>query len=123
MIMKKAFVVILFMAGTVLAGLLHARAADNAPKAGVANVIPQQVTAAPQAPAHLLCERAENPVIDVAAPALSWKLADGRTGAAQTAYRILVASSPEQLASDNPLFPFPDRLSSVVSVQGEKANS
>ena len=51
-------------------------------------------------PAHLLCERAENPVIDVAVPALSWKLTDTRSGAAQTAYRILVASSPEQLAAD-----------------------
>lgn len=51
-------------------------------------------------PAHLQCERAENPVIDVAVPALSWQLSDTRRGAAQTAYRILVASSPEQLASD-----------------------
>jgi alpha-L-rhamnosidase len=51
-------------------------------------------------PAHLLCERAKNPVIDVAVPALSWKLTDTRSGAAQTAYRILVASSPEQLAAD-----------------------
>jgi alpha-L-rhamnosidase len=52
------------------------------------------------APAHLQCERAENPVIDVAVPALSWKLTDNRSGAAQTAYRILVASSPEPLAAD-----------------------
>jgi alpha-L-rhamnosidase len=58
------------------------------------------VLAAVPPPAHLLCERAKNPVIDVAVPALSWKLTDTRSGAAQTAYRILVASSPEQLASE-----------------------
>jgi len=58
------------------------------------------VLAAVPPPAYLLCERAENPVIDVVVPALSWKLTDTRSGAAQTAYRILVASSLEQLASD-----------------------
>jgi alpha-L-rhamnosidase len=49
----------------------------------------------------LRCESLTNPLgIDVVQPRLSWKLdADGR-GRAQTAYQIIVASSPELLAQD-----------------------
>ena len=44
-------------------------------------------------PAHLRCEYRENPLgLDVAAPRLSWQLQDGRRGASQTAYQILVST-------------------------------
>ena len=50
-------------------------------------------------PTELRCEYAQNPLgIDVLNPRLSWKLEDDRRGAAQSAYRILVASSEELLA-------------------------
>jgi hypothetical protein len=51
-------------------------------------------------PAHLQCENAVNPFIDVREPRLSWKLTDPREGAAQKAYRVLVASSEAKLAAD-----------------------
>jgi alpha-L-rhamnosidase len=51
----------------------------------------------------LTCEYLADPLgIDVLQPRLSWKIAqsgDAKTGQLQTAYRILVASSPEQLAA------------------------
>lgn len=50
------------------------------------------------APVGLKCESAVAPFIDLREPCLSWKLDDPRNGAAQTAYRILVASSAEKLA-------------------------
>jgi len=40
---------------------------------------------------------ANSMVIDRSAPAFSWKLKDDRRGAAQSAYRILVASTPDRL--------------------------
>lgn len=49
----------------------------------------------------LRCEYLSNPLgIDVAQPLLSWKLQDKRRRVLQSAYQILVASSPERL-SDN----------------------
>ena len=52
-------------------------------------------------PADLRCEYLENPLgIDVLKPRLSWKLDSSIRGQKQTAYRILVASSPEKLKSD-----------------------
>ena len=46
----------------------------------------------------LLCEYRENPIgIDTPAPRLSWQLDSKERGQRQTAYRILVASSPELL--------------------------
>ena len=51
---------------------------------------------------NLRCELLNNPQgIDVVHPALSWMQNDDRRGAAQSAYRILVASSPALLAEDN----------------------
>jgi len=48
----------------------------------------------------LRCEYRENPLgIDTLAPRLSWQLASKERGERQTAYRILVASSAEKLAS------------------------
>ncbi|TSA32037.1 MAG: rhamnosidase [Verrucomicrobiaceae bacterium] len=50
---------------------------------------------------HLRCEYRIDPVgIDVVQPRLSWTLASGRLGEKQTAFQILVASSPEMLAKD-----------------------
>jgi alpha-L-rhamnosidase len=50
---------------------------------------------------YLRCEYRVNPLgIDVTAPRLSWEMHDARRGAAQTAYQILVASTPEKLAAD-----------------------
>jgi alpha-L-rhamnosidase len=49
----------------------------------------------------LRCEYRTNPVgLDVTAPRLSWTLSSERRGERQTAYQILVASSPDRLASD-----------------------
>jgi alpha-L-rhamnosidase len=54
---------------------------------------------------ELTCEYLSNPLgIDVIQPRLSWKIrqtAGARNGQLQTACRILVASSPENLAADN----------------------
>ncbi|MEN6335884.1 MAG: hypothetical protein ABFE01_16650, partial [Phycisphaerales bacterium] len=49
-------------------------------------------------PQDLRCEYLVNPLgIGVAEPRLSWTLESGRRGQMQTAYRILVASSPKLL--------------------------
>ena len=48
---------------------------------------------------HLRCEYLVDPLgIDERAPRLSWALASDRRGARQLAYRVRVASTPEQLA-------------------------
>ncbi len=50
---------------------------------------------------NLRCEYRTDPLgIDVERPRLSWILEDGRRGRRQTAYRVLVASSPQGLAKD-----------------------
>lgn len=49
---------------------------------------------------RLRCESMVNPLgLDEAQPRLSWAMDDPRRGARQTAYRIVVASTPEKLAS------------------------
>ncbi len=49
----------------------------------------------------LQCEGQENPMgVDRQQPMLQWKINDARRGAAQTAYQVLVASTPELLAGD-----------------------
>ena len=49
----------------------------------------------------LRCEYARDPLgIDVPSPQLSWRLESPERGALQTAYRIIVADSPENLAKD-----------------------
>ena len=55
------------------------------------------------APSQLRCEYLENPQgIDITAPRLSWKLeaSPEARGLRQTAYQVLVASTPELLAKD-----------------------
>lgn len=52
-------------------------------------------------PTQLRCEYATNPLgIDVAAPRFSWRVETDRNGAAQRAFRLLVASTPELLAQN-----------------------
>ena len=55
-------------------------------------------------PTHLRCEYRENPFgIDVKLPRLSWKVAavdTSQRGLQQTAYQILVATTPEKLAAN-----------------------
>jgi len=61
------------------------------------------VTAAPGTPIQLRCENREAPLGVDAAPQLSWQLAPGDVsvrGLRQTAYQILVASTPALLAAD-----------------------
>jgi alpha-L-rhamnosidase len=50
---------------------------------------------------HLRCEYRKDPLgIDAVRPRLSWQIASDRRGDRQTAYQVLVASSPEALARD-----------------------
>ncbi|MBI1189723.1 MAG: Bacterial alpha-L-rhamnosidase [Tepidisphaera sp.] len=53
-------------------------------------------------PGGLTCESMTDPIgLDVATPRLSWTLESGRRNERQTAYQVLVASSPESLEKDN----------------------
>ena len=50
---------------------------------------------------RLRCEYRIDPLgIDTTQPRLCWEIHDLRRGANQTAYHVLVASSPEKLAAD-----------------------
>lgn len=50
---------------------------------------------------RLRCEHLVNPIgLDIAHPRLSWVIESDRRGARQSAYQILVASSPEALAAE-----------------------
>src|SRR3954465_8961717 len=50
---------------------------------------------------ELRCEYLNNPLgIDATAPRLSWIITSNQRGEMQTAYQILVASSPKLLSSD-----------------------
>jgi len=54
-------------------------------------------------PAALRVDELVTPLgIDDAQPRFSWQLQDNRQGARQTAYRVLVASTPELLAESKP---------------------
>jgi len=54
-----------------------------------------------EAPGHLRCEYLTNPTgIDVPQPRFQWVLANSRRGEMQTAYQVLVASTPEKLERD-----------------------
>src|SRR5579864_2185508 len=53
-------------------------------------------------PVHLRCEYLVNPLgIDQASPRLSWQSNNAERNWKQTAYEILVASTPEQLSAGN----------------------
>ena len=63
--------------------------------------LPLSAADAPAEVSHLQCEYLTNPVgIDTVQPRLSWQMVDSRTGARQTAYQVLVASSEAALKSD-----------------------
>ena len=65
----------------------------------VAGEVGRAERAAPLAVEHLRCEYRENPMgIESAQPRLSWWLRSDVRGQRQTAYQVLVASSPEALA-------------------------
>src|SRR6187549_1357032 len=67
--------------------------------AGMATALETQ--AGPGAPAHLRCEYLVDPLgVESPRPRLSWELTDHSRGAAQGAYRILVASSRSNLDAD-----------------------
>ncbi|PAY19170.1 alfa-L-rhamnosidase [Rhodopirellula sp. SM50] len=52
-------------------------------------------------PVQLRCEYVENPVgIDITKPRLSWQIASSERGQAQSAYRVIVASTAENLAGN-----------------------
>jgi alpha-L-rhamnosidase len=66
----------------------------------------------------LRCENLENPLgIDVSQPRLSWILHSTARDEMQTAYRILVAASPEELAADNGSLWDSGKVSSDRSIQ------
>jgi alpha-L-rhamnosidase len=69
---------------------------------GVLCLLPAPASAGSPATAeYLRCEYRIDPLgIDVTEPRLSWEMHDVRRGAKQTAYQILVASTPEKLAAD-----------------------
>jgi alpha-L-rhamnosidase len=62
---------------------------------------PASAAESPATADHLRCEYRVDPLgIDVLQPRLSWEMRDTRRGAKQTAYQVLVASTPEKLADD-----------------------
>ncbi len=72
------------------------------------------------APVNLRCEYQRDPIgIDVAQPRLSWEMAapEGARQQGQSAYRVLVASSPEQLAAHTGDLWDSGRVTSDQSVQ------
>ena len=68
---------------------------------------------------ELRCEYRANPLgIDILQPRLSWQLdAAGRRGVSQSAYQILVASTPEKLAADQADVWNSGRVESPASIQ------
>jgi len=53
-------------------------------------------------PVYLKCEYLDNPLgIDEAHPRLSWKLMDGRRGARQTAYEVVLGTDPMEVVRGN----------------------
>lgn len=53
-------------------------------------------------PVNLRCEYKVNPFVDGENPRLSWELLSGQYNQVQTAYQVMVASSPALLQKDNP---------------------
>ncbi|MFZ1935212.1 MAG: family 78 glycoside hydrolase catalytic domain [Thermoguttaceae bacterium] len=68
---------------------------------GLSVFSPASAAEIPATVEHLRCEYRLDPLgIDVVQPRLSWEMRDTRRGAKQTAYQILVTSTPEKLAAD-----------------------
>lgn len=71
---------------------------------------------------NLRCEYLKNPLgIDVEKPRLSWVIESARRGERQTAYHVLVASTPELLAKDQGDLWDSGRVESDQSIQVEYA--
>ncbi len=69
-------------------------------------------------PVRLRCEYLVNPQgIDILKPRLSWQLESGTRGQKQTAYHVLIASSPEKLVKENGDFWDSKKTQSGQSVQ------
>jgi alpha-L-rhamnosidase len=68
-------------------------------------------------PVHLRTEYKINPVVDASNPRLSWELTSATRGQIQTAYQIMVASSPALLAADKA-----DLWNSVKQTAGNATN-
>jgi alpha-L-rhamnosidase len=86
-IMKKAA---LLLAAALLCQISRAETSTPDARLGAAPVVK-----------NLRCEYLKNPLgIDVVNPRLSWMMESGERGQKQTAYQILVASTPEILAKD-----------------------
>ena len=67
----------------------------------VTNVCAGAVSHATNSVSHMTTDGLSNPLgIGIDAPAFSWQLTDGRSGARQTAYRIFVATDAEKLSSN-----------------------
>ena len=72
--------------------------------------------------AGLHCEYRSDPQgIDVVAPRLEWRLSSARRGEHQTAYQILVATSPDMLARDQGDLWDSGKITSNRSIQVEYA--
>ncbi len=70
----------------------------DAPSVGA---LPVDASGSPATVLRLRCEYRVDPLgIDVTEPRLYWEMQDARRGAKQTAYQVLVASTPEKLAAD-----------------------
>ena len=77
-----------------------------------------------QAPSNLQCEYQTNPLgLDMAKPRLSWQVNDARRGARQTAYQVLVASTPEMLTNNQGDLWDSGRVASDQSVHVEYAGT
>ena len=64
------------------------------------SLLAAQAAPSPATVEYLRCEYRVDPLgIDILRPRLSWEMHDGRRGAAQTAYQVLVASGPQKLAA------------------------
>jgi alpha-L-rhamnosidase len=68
--------------------------------AAISLALTPQVWAQSAKPVRLQCESLSTPLgVDASQPLLSWQMQDSRSGARQTAYQILVASSSANLAA------------------------
>lgn len=100
---------------SVLTPCLRAQSQDAANPAG--QLVPVSV-----APAGLHCEYLINPQgVDARKPRLSWLVSDTRRAAMQTAYRVLVADSPQALEKDDGNLWDSGRVASDASIQVEYA--
>lgn len=65
----------------------------------------------------LKCEHATNPIgIDILSPQLSWKIESEKRGALQSAYQILLADSPKNLAQEKSIMWDSRKIKSAKSV-------